>query len=205
MNGRKVSQTRREEDSPGEKQPKQCVMGGNVYRDDCQKFAMVGFAVIKRCRVQYHVNSLAEQNASHIASDLAPLAPSQARATCLKACVPAHIELLWEASRETHAHPTSAAHVCSQEHTSFHYRNPLKALVIRARRTATSMSTPSRINAMPQYANRNSQGGLRYPSSKKTIYDRNLNRSKNSEISRSVFAYLFIEMINYAQRQVSGI
>ncbi|KAA8619095.1 Trafficking protein particle complex protein [Pyrenophora tritici-repentis] len=42
--------------------------------------------------------------------------------------------------------------------------------------------------------------GLRYPSNKKTIYDRNLNRSKNAELSRAAFAYLFIEMIAYAQK-----
>ncbi|PSN66336.1 TRAPP I complex [Corynespora cassiicola Philippines] len=42
--------------------------------------------------------------------------------------------------------------------------------------------------------------GLRYPSNKKTIYDRNLNRSKNAELSRAAFAYLFIEMISYAQK-----
>ncbi|KAH9877788.1 hypothetical protein J1614_003005 [Plenodomus biglobosus] len=46
-----------------------------------------------------------------------------------------------------------------------------------------------------------SQGpGLRYPSNKKSIYDRNLNRSKNAELSRAAFAYLFIEMIAYAQK-----
>jgi hypothetical protein len=42
--------------------------------------------------------------------------------------------------------------------------------------------------------------GLRYPSNKKSIYDRNLNRSKNAELSRAAFAYLFIEMIALAQR-----
>ncbi|KAH8702756.1 trafficking protein particle complex subunit 5 [Phaeosphaeriaceae sp. PMI808] len=42
--------------------------------------------------------------------------------------------------------------------------------------------------------------GLRYPSNKKSIYDRNLNRSKNAELSRAAFAYLFIEMIAYAQK-----
>lgn len=41
---------------------------------------------------------------------------------------------------------------------------------------------------------------MRYPSNKKSIYDRNLNRSKNSELSRAAFAYLFIEMIAYAQK-----
>jgi len=46
-----------------------------------------------------------------------------------------------------------------------------------------------------------SQGpGLRYPSNKKSIYDRNLNRSKNAELSRAAFAYLFLEMIAYAQK-----
>ena len=46
-----------------------------------------------------------------------------------------------------------------------------------------------------------SQGpGLRYPSNRKSIYDRNLNRSKNAELSRAAFAYLFIEMIAYAQK-----
>lgn len=47
--------------------------------------------------------------------------------------------------------------------------------------------------------------GLRYPSNKKSIYDRNLNRSKNSELSRASFAYLFIEMIAYAQRGVTNV
>lgn len=46
---------------------------------------------------------------------------------------------------------------------------------------------------------------LRYPSNKKTIYDRNLNRSKTAELSRAAFAYLFIEMIGYAQKRVKGI
>jgi hypothetical protein len=48
--------------------------------------------------------------------------------------------------------------------------------------------------------NSNQGSGLRYPSNKKSIYDRNLNRSKNAELSRAAFAYLFIEMIAYAQK-----
>lgn len=51
----------------------------------------------------------------------------------------------------------------------------------------------------------NQGSGLRYPSNKKSIYDRNLNRSKNAELSRAAFAYLFIEMIAYAQRGVSNV
>ncbi|KEF53564.1 uncharacterized protein A1O9_10539 [Exophiala aquamarina CBS 119918] len=46
---------------------------------------------------------------------------------------------------------------------------------------------------------------LRYPSSRKTIYDRNLNRSRNAELSRASFAYLFMEMVSYAHRRVKGI
>lgn len=38
---------------------------------------------------------------------------------------------------------------------------------------------------------------LRYPSSRKTIYDRNLNRTKTSEISLASFAYLFNSLISY--------
>lgn len=47
--------------------------------------------------------------------------------------------------------------------------------------------------------------GLRVPSNRKTIYDRHLNRSRNAESSRASFAYLFGEMVTYAQRRVTGI
>ncbi|GAD95201.1 BET3 family protein [Paecilomyces variotii No. 5] len=47
--------------------------------------------------------------------------------------------------------------------------------------------------------------GLRVPSNRKTIYDRHLNRSRNSDLSRASFAYLFAEMVTYAQRRVTGI
>ncbi|KAF2453226.1 transport protein particle complex subunit [Lineolata rhizophorae] len=47
--------------------------------------------------------------------------------------------------------------------------------------------------------------GLRYPSNRKSIYDRHLSRSKGAELSRASFAYLFVEMIGYAQRRVTGI
>ncbi|OGE53182.1 hypothetical protein PENARI_c008G11966 [Penicillium arizonense] len=47
--------------------------------------------------------------------------------------------------------------------------------------------------------------GLRVPSNRKTIYDRHLNRSRNAELSRASFAYLFGEMVTYAQRRVTGI
>ncbi|TDZ19529.1 Transport protein particle subunit trs31 [Colletotrichum orbiculare MAFF 240422] len=47
--------------------------------------------------------------------------------------------------------------------------------------------------------------GLRYPSNGKTIYHRPLNRTKTAELSQSSFAYLFSEMISYAQRSVKDI
>lgn len=47
--------------------------------------------------------------------------------------------------------------------------------------------------------------GLRLPSNRKTIYDRHLNRSRNAELSRASFAYIFAEMVTYAQRRVTGI
>jgi hypothetical protein len=62
-------------------------------------------------------------------------------------------------------------------------------------RYETSMAAPNQPGAP----------GLRYPSNKKTIYDRNLNRTKNAELSRAAFAYLFVEMISYAQKHVRDI
>lgn len=47
--------------------------------------------------------------------------------------------------------------------------------------------------------------GLRYPSNGKTIYHRPLNRTKTAELSKAAFAYLFAEMVSYAQRRVTGI
>lgn len=47
--------------------------------------------------------------------------------------------------------------------------------------------------------------GLRYPTNGKTIYSRTLNRTRTSELSQASFAYLFGEMVSYAQRRVTGI
>ena len=41
------------------------------------------------------------------------------------------------------------------------------------------------------------QSSLRYPSNRKTIYDRNLNRTKTTETSLASFAYLFNTLITY--------
>jgi trafficking protein particle complex subunit 5 len=49
------------------------------------------------------------------------------------------------------------------------------------------------------------ESGLRLPSNGKTIYHRPLNRTKTAEMSQASFAYLFGEMISYAQRRVKGI
>jgi len=56
-----------------------------------------------------------------------------------------------------------------------------------------TMANPS---GQPSQSLRVAPPGLRYPSNKKTIYDRNLNRTRNAELSRASFAFLFIEMIN---------
>ncbi|KAI9719887.1 MAG: TRAPP subunit trs31 [Chrysothrix sp. TS-e1954] len=42
-------------------------------------------------------------------------------------------------------------------------------------------------------------------STKKNIYDRNLNKTRTAELSRASFAYLIGEMVTYAQRRVTGI
>lgn len=47
--------------------------------------------------------------------------------------------------------------------------------------------------------------GLRYPSNGKTIYHRPLNRTKTAELSQASFAYLFSEMVSYAQKRVTDI
>lgn len=56
-----------------------------------------------------------------------------------------------------------------------------------------------------QIAQRNLHPGLRTPVNRKTIYDRNLNRTRTAELSRASFAYLFAEMVSYAQKKVTGI
>ena len=60
------------------------------------------------------------------------------------------------------------------------------------------------LSSNPSQAQR-SQPGLRYPTSGKTIYHRPLGRSRTSELSQASFAYLFGEMVGYAQKRVTGI
>lgn len=58
---------------------------------------------------------------------------------------------------------------------------------------------------LPASGNSSKEPGLRYPSNGKTIYHRPLNRTKTAELSQASFAYLFGEMVTYAQRRVKGI
>ena len=67
--------------------------------------------------------------------------------------------------------------------------------------TPTSTLPLSITSKPPNLASSN----LRYASSRKSIYDRHLNRTQRSELSKSSFAFLFSEMIQYAQKRVSGI
>jgi trafficking protein particle complex subunit 5 len=63
---------------------------------------------------------------------------------------------------------------------------------------SSSVSLPSR----PLSA---STSTLRTPSSRRTIYDRNPNRSSRAELSRASFAYLIAETISYHHRRISSI
>lgn len=47
--------------------------------------------------------------------------------------------------------------------------------------------------------------GLKHPTNGKTIYSRPLNRSRTGELSQASFAYLFGEMVSYAQKRVTDI
>ncbi|KAH0598664.1 hypothetical protein MHUMG1_03968 [Metarhizium humberi] len=68
--------------------------------------------------------------------------------------------------------------------------------------TSLAMPTPPLQTSTPQGTK---ETGLRVPSNGKTIYHRPLNRTKTAELSQASFAYLFSEMVTYAQRRVKGI
>lgn len=71
--------------------------------------------------------------------------------------------------------------------------------------SVSSSSTPLHGGSTSTPTSAISTSTLRYPSTRKTIYDRNLNRSRNAELSHASFAYLFMEMVSYAHRRVKGI
>ncbi|CAK1361354.1 uncharacterized protein RHO25_005052 [Cercospora beticola] len=56
---------------------------------------------------------------------------------------------------------------------------------------------PPKDNYVPLAQSKPFVSTLRYPSSRKTIYDRNLNRTKATETSLASFAYLFNSLITY--------
>lgn len=56
---------------------------------------------------------------------------------------------------------------------------------------------PPKDNYVPLAQSKSFVSTLRYPSSRKTIYDRNLNRTKATETSLASFAYLFNSLITY--------
>lgn len=71
---------------------------------------------------------------------------------------------------------------------------------------------PSQITSPPSTASARPPSQLSTTSTRvpavpprKTIYDRHLNRTRTADLSRAAFAYLFNEMITYAQRRVTGI
>ena len=66
---------------------------------------------------------------------------------------------------------------------------------------SSPQATPHAQSTKPQQQHT----GFRTPSNRKTIYDRNLNRTRQAELSRASFAYLFAEMVTYAQKRVKGI
>lgn len=61
------------------------------------------------------------------------------------------------------------------------------------------------MSSLPSSASTGKESGLRVPSNGKTIYHRPLNRTKTSELSQASFAFLFSEMVAYAQKRVKGI
>ncbi|KAK5449873.1 Trafficking protein particle complex subunit 31 [Exophiala xenobiotica] len=73
------------------------------------------------------------------------------------------------------------------------------------RHISTSYSSSAALGTTTPTGAASTTSTLRYPSTRKTIYDRNLNRSRNAELSRASFAYLFMEMVSYAHRRVKGI
>src|SRR5258708_26841039 len=70
---------------------------------------------------------------------------------------------------------------------------------------ASSQTQKPPLTSNPSQTQQRSQPGLRYPSNGKTIYHRPLNRSRTQELSQASFAYLFGEMVSYAQKRVTGI
>lgn len=65
--------------------------------------------------------------------------------------------------------------------------------------------TPSATPPLKHTLTTTASSNLRYSSSRKSIYDRHLDRTRRSELSKASFAFLFGEMVQYAQKRVNGI
>lgn len=68
----------------------------------------------------------------------------------------------------------------------------------------SSSQTPKPMGSQAPAGQRGAPG-LKYPTNGKTIYNRPLNRSRTQELSQASFAYLFGEMVSYAQKRVTDI
>lgn len=142
---------------------------------------------------------LAVQPRSHTARALGPTSRSTKRqpqrtSSSMAGIVPIHSHYYSRDAPRSPPIPPSQSSITTYSGPKHHTQpQPHHDQPVTQARNATMSGTPN-------------QGlGLRYPSNRKSIYDRNLNRSKNAELSRAAFAYLFIEMIAYAQRGVSNV
>lgn len=112
----------------------------------------------------------------------------------------ANVEL---AHQIPHSSPTTSGRIVSKVTMSTVTATPLAGgskPLLQAQPSAQRL--PSQAT---QQQHQQPQSGLRYPSNRKTIYDRNLSRTRTAELSRASFGYLFAEMVSYAQRRVTGI
>ncbi|KAG1828629.1 NO signaling/Golgi transport ligand-binding domain-containing protein [Suillus variegatus] len=59
--------------------------------------------------------------------------------------------------------------------------------------------------SLPSATSINTALGTPKPGLRPNVYDRNLNKTRTSEVSASAFAFLFSEVVQYTQKRVSGI
>lgn len=93
-----------------------------------------------------------------------------------------------------HGHQSSASSQRSlQSHSQPSLTSPTDTTTLPTRPLSSSTFTSQ------------SQHTLRVPSHRRTIYDRNPNRSARAELSRSSFAYLIAESISYHHKRIKSI
>lgn len=71
--------------------------------------------------------------------------------------------------------------------------------------SAEHLSPNSSRFSLPNTPSINTTLGTPRPNLRPNIYERHLNKTRNSEVSASSFAYLFSEAVQYTQKRVSGI